>query len=45
MVSQAETLVLEAETFHVCAGPDEKPKRLPERLAALVAPYLREPAG
>ena len=29
IVSQAKTLVLEAETFHVCAGLDEKPKRLP----------------
>jgi len=45
MVSQAETLVLEAETFHVCAGVDEKPKRLPGQLAALLAPHLRESAG
>ena len=26
-------LILEGETFHVCTGLDEKPKRLPEALA------------
>jgi acyl-CoA thioester hydrolase len=33
-------LVLEAETFHVCAGVNEKPKRLPEELAEKLKPYL-----
>lgn len=30
--NQSNALVLEAETFHVCAGINEKPKRLPENL-------------
>ena len=30
-------LILEAETFHVCAGTNEKPKRLPETLMNLLA--------
>jgi acyl-CoA thioester hydrolase len=29
-------LVLEAETLHVCTGLNEKPKRLPERLTAMI---------
>lgn len=32
----AGKLVLEAETFHVCAGLNEKPKRLPESLLKLL---------
>jgi acyl-CoA thioester hydrolase len=28
-----ETLILEGETFHVCTGLNEKPKRVPEDLA------------
>ena len=27
-----KTLVLEGETFHVCTGLNEKPKRVPEEL-------------
>jgi acyl-CoA thioester hydrolase len=34
-------LILEAETFHVCTGVDEKPKRLPEELAEKLKPYLK----
>lgn len=37
-------LLLEAETFHVCTGLDEKPKRLPEKLLSLLKPYLRPPS-
>lgn len=33
--------VLDAETFHVCAGSNEKPRRLPEELQAALKPYLR----
>jgi len=33
--------VLEAETFHVCAGVNGKPRRLPEELAERLKPYLR----
>lgn len=38
--NQSNTLILEAETFHVCAGLNEKPKRVPEELAAKLQPYL-----
>jgi len=40
ILNQNGRLILEAETFHVCTGLDEKPKRLPEELAAKLAPYL-----
>ncbi len=40
IVNQAGELILEAETFHVCAGLNEKPKRLPVQLLALLAPRL-----
>ena len=40
ILNQDGKLILEAETFHVCAGVNEKPKRLPEELAAQLAPYL-----
>ena len=33
IVNQDGKLILEAETFHVCAGVNEKPKRLPPELA------------
>ena len=33
IVNQNGKVILEAETFHVCTGLDEKPKRLPEELA------------
>ena len=32
--NQHHALILEAETFHVCTGLNEKPKRLPEELLA-----------
>ena len=35
-------LVLEAETFHTCAGLNEKPKRIAEALIERLQPYLRE---
>ena len=42
MVSQHRTLILEAETFHVCTGREgEKPKRLPAALVAALKPYRR----
>ena len=40
IVNQDGKLILEAETFHVCAGVNEKPKRLPEELADKLKPYL-----
>jgi len=41
VIAQTGKLILEAETFHVCTGLDEKPKRVPEELAAELALYLR----
>jgi acyl-CoA thioester hydrolase len=32
ILHEAGALMLEAETFHVCTGLDEKPKRLPDGL-------------
>jgi len=40
ILNQNGKLILEAETFHVCTGIDEKPKRLPEELAEKLKPYL-----
>ena len=40
IINQSGKLILEAETFHVCAGVNEKPKRLPEELAARLKPHL-----
>jgi acyl-CoA thioester hydrolase len=40
ILNQGGKLILEAETFHVCTGVDEKPKRLPEELAEKLKPYL-----
>jgi acyl-CoA thioester hydrolase len=34
ILNQHNTLILEAEIFHVCTGLNEKPKRLPEELLA-----------
>src|SRR6266446_2423997 len=44
IVNQAGTVVLEAETLHVCTGLDEKPKRLPEELLSGLQPHLKPPA-
>jgi len=42
MVNQDQTLILEAETFHVCTGRDgKKPKRLPAALLAALSPHRR----
>jgi acyl-CoA thioester hydrolase len=41
IVNQKQTEILEASTFHVCTGLDEKPKRLPMELSNLLVPYLR----
>jgi acyl-CoA thioester hydrolase len=40
VVNQNGKLLLEAETFHVCTGLDEKPKRLPPELAAKLAAQI-----
>jgi acyl-CoA thioester hydrolase len=41
ILNQNGKLILEAETFHVCTGIDEKPKRLPEELVEKLGPYLK----
>ena len=38
--SQCDTTILEAETLHVCAGVNEKPKRLPAELVAALQPWV-----
>ena len=45
IINEQGKLLLEAETFHVCTSPAEKPKRLPEALAAKLAPFLRPAAS
>jgi acyl-CoA thioester hydrolase len=35
------TLLAEGETRHVCASPDEKPKRLPKELMDKLQPFVR----
>jgi acyl-CoA thioester hydrolase len=40
ILNQDGKLILEVETFHVCTGLDEKPKRVPEELAEKLKPYL-----
>lgn len=44
IVNQADVLVLEAETLHVSAALNEKPRRLPEDLIGALRPYV-ETAG
>jgi acyl-CoA thioester hydrolase len=41
ITNQHGKLILEAETHHVCASLDEKPKRVPAELAAQLAPYMK----
>jgi acyl-CoA thioester hydrolase len=38
--NQINRLLVEAETFHVCTGTNEKPKRLPEELLVKLSPFL-----
>jgi acyl-CoA thioester hydrolase len=45
IVNQENVVVLEAETFHVCTGLNEKPKRVPEDLVASLSPYLLSTEG
>ncbi|MEO7300739.1 MAG: thioesterase family protein [Verrucomicrobiota bacterium] len=42
VLNQNHLLLLEGETFHVCTGLNEKPKRPPEKLWEQLQPYLRE---
>ena len=40
-IFKEQNLLLEGETFHVCTGLDEKPRRLPDELLSLLKPYLQ----
>lgn len=40
ILKEKDVLVLEGETLHVCAGVNEKPKRLPADLIARLQPFL-----
>ena len=40
VLNQNGKLILEAETFHACTTRAEKPRRLPEELAAALTPLL-----
>jgi acyl-CoA thioester hydrolase len=42
ILNQNGKLILEAETFHVCTGLDEKPKRLPEELVEKLKQHLAQ---
>src|SRR6202142_1627872 len=44
ILNQNGKLTLEAETFHVCTGVDEKPKRLPEELAEKLKAFADNPS-
>jgi acyl-CoA thioester hydrolase len=40
-ILKEKVVILEGETFHVCTGINEKPKRVPEDLAARLAESLK----
>jgi acyl-CoA thioester hydrolase len=40
VTSQAGTVILEADTNHICAGLNERPRRLPEELAGGLKNFL-----
>ncbi len=41
--NEGGTLLAEGETRHVCAGLDEKPRRLPKELVEKLQPFLLSP--
>lgn len=45
VLNQNNTLLLEGETFHVCTGLNEKPKRPPEKLVEQLRRYLHVASG
>lgn len=40
ILEEEKVLILEGETFHVCTGLNEKPKRIPEELVAKLNNFL-----
>lgn len=45
IANQDGTVILEADTFHVCTGLNERPRRLPDALRTKLQPYLRSAAA
>ena len=41
VLNQHNALILEAETFHICASLNQKPKRLPVELGDRLRPFLQ----
>jgi acyl-CoA thioester hydrolase len=41
IMNQAGVKILTGETFHVCTGVDDKPRRLPDELVAALQPFVR----
>lgn len=39
--NQSNTEIVRASTTHVCTSVDEKPKRIPAQLFAMLQPYIR----
>ena len=40
ILKEEKILILEGETFHVCTGLNEKPRRIPDALSQLLRPWL-----
>ncbi len=48
IVNQSDRLILEAESLHVCAGLDERPRRMSEAIRQMLVPFHQvtsAPAG
>lgn len=45
VLNQNHLILLEGETFHVCTGSNEKPKRPPTQLVERLRPYLEASAS
>jgi len=45
ILNQDGKLILAAETFHCCTSPAEKPRRMPDDMAARLRQFLRVPAA
>ena len=43
LLDQNRVMIVEAETHHICASIEDKPRRLPESLVANLKPYLAIP--
>ncbi len=42
IINQNGKTIFESETFHVCTGLDEKPKRLPDELVEKLKPLIQK---